>query len=473
MRKTTLTLIVLLFAACSTSVDSAKKQGDKSNIIELPVPQRPAGQQDVLKLRAAPMDTVRIAVIGLGNRGADAARRLTRVPGTKIVALCDLDESRVEASNRWRADNNLPQAKGYFGDADAWKKAVMQADVDLVYITTGWDEHTMIAVGAMEAGKHAAIEVPAAMSVEECWDLVNTSEKTRKHCIMLENCIYDDFELMTLNMAQQGVLGEIVHVEGAYIHDLRSGNFSPTAYKNMWRLRWNATTKGDLYPTHGLGPVAMILGIHRGDRMTHLVAMGSNQFGMTKYAKDHFADTSKFNRMDYNGNDHTSTTIMTEKGKTITVQHDVTSPRPYSRIHQISGTKGFAQKWPSEGIALEGEVDLGNGEVKNFWAHEYIGKEDYAKIVEKYRHPFQKEMGEEAAQKGGHGGMDYIMDYRLVYCLLNGLPLDMDVYDAAEWSSLTELTRISIENNSAPVAIPDFTRGSWNKLEGVTYEVVK
>lgn len=155
MRKTTLTLIVLLFAACSTSVDSAKKQGDKSNIIELPVPQRPAGQQDVLKLRAAPMDTVRIAVIGLGNRGADAARRLTRVPGTKIVALCDLDESRVEASNRWRADNNLPQAKGYFGDADAWKKAVMQADVDLVYITTGWDEHTMIAVGAMEAGKHA------------------------------------------------------------------------------------------------------------------------------------------------------------------------------------------------------------------------------------------------------------------------------------------------------------------------------
>lgn len=461
-------LMALLAYGCSTVVESTQGQ-----LIELPVPERIKGQKDVLKLRAEKIDTVRIAVIGLGGRGADAMRRLTRVPGTKIVAICDLYPEKVAQCNEWLVERQFAAPNGYSGDSTAWQEAIAQADVDLVYVVTAWDSHTPIAVAAMKAGKHVAIEVPAAMSVAECWDLVNTAEQTQKHCMMLENCIYDDFELMTLNMAQQGVFGEIVHVEGAYIHDLR-GSFDVTKRKpeHLWRLDWNAAHKGDPYPTHGLGPVAQVLNIHRGDKMNHLVSMGTNQFGIKKMADETFPDSSKYKTMEIKANDHTSTLIMTEKGKTILVQHDVISPRPYSRIDQVSGTMGFAQKYPTPMIALQGEVDMGNGIKKSFNPHDYLNAEDYAAIVAQYRHPFQRELGAEAALKGGHGGMDYIMDYRLIYCLRNGLALDMDVYDAAEWSCLTELTELSIENNSAPVAIPDFTRGAWDRLQGLSFETI-
>lgn len=464
-------IVALAFGALTYGCTSV----EQSKVIELPVPERAEGQKDVLQLRAEKMDTVRIALIGLGSRGTSALKRLTLVPGTKIVALCDLYPEKVERANEWLIEQQLPAAKLYSGDSTVWQQAVAQADVDLVYVVTSWESHTPVAVGAMKAGKHVAIEVPAAMSVAQCWELVNTAEQTQKHCMMLENCIYDDFELMTLNMAQQGLFGEVIHVEGAYIHDLRQGSFDVNTRRpdHLWRLDWNAAHQGDPYPTHGLGPVAQVLNIHRGDKMNYLVSMGTDQFGLKKFAAEVYPDSSKYKTMDFKANDHTSTLIRTEKGKTILVQHDVISPRPYNRIDQVSGTMGFAQKYPTALIALQGDVVVDSvGTTKTFNPHNYLTPEEYAQIVAQYRHPFQRELGKEAALKGGHGGMDYIMDYRLIYCLRNGLALDMDVYDAAEWSCLTELTELSINNQSAPVAIPDFTRGSWDKIKGLSFETV-
>lgn len=263
--------------------------------------------------------------------------------------------------------------------------------------------------------------------------------------------------MMTLNMAQQGVFGEIVHCEGAYIHDLRGEIFYPNAYWKDWRLQHNIKNKGNLYPTHGLGPIAHVMNIHRGDRMNQLVCVATDQFGLTEYAKETFGKDSKEAKIDYKHGDMSTTLIKTVKGKTMLIQHDVTNPRPYSRLHAISGTKGFAQKYPVEGLALAPNT------------HEFMTGQQKDSVYAKYIHPISKEIGEVAKKVGGHGGMDFVMDYRLIYCLNHGLPLDMDVYDAAEWSCLVPLTKLSIENNNAPVIIPDFTRGSWNKKNTVTY----
>jgi len=278
--------------------------------------------------------------------------------------------------------------------------------------------------------------------------------------MMLENCCYDFFEMATLNMAQQGLLGEIVHVEGAYIHDLRSNNFADPdkgGYQGMWRLKYNEKHTGNPYPTHGLGPVCQVLNIHRGDKMNYLVSMSTNQFGMTEYAGEKFGASSDYAQRKYEKGDMNTTLIRTEKGKTIMIQHDVTSPRPYDRIHKISGTKGFVQKYPVKGIALEPN------------AHKFLSDLAMDSVLLKYKHPIVKEVGEKAKKVGGHGGMDFIMDYRLIYCLQNGLPLDQDVYDAAEWSALVELSEISVRKGSVPVEIPDFTRGDWNKLQGLKF----
>ncbi len=358
------------------------------------------------------------------------------------------------------ADNHKKPAMEFYNGPDDWKKVCELKNVDLVYSCTPWGIHTPIAVYAMEHGKHVATEVPAATTVEECWQLVNTSEKTRKHCMMLENCCYDFFEMATLNMAQKGIFGEIVHVEGAYIHDLRFLNFESPAnggYQDMWRLKLSENHTGNPYPTHGLGPVCQALNIHRGDKMNTLVSMSSNQFGMTEYAKQKYGESADSAKINYELGDMNTTLIRTQKGKTIMIQHDVTSPRPYNRIHMISGTKGFAQKYPIPGIALDPA------------AHNFLPQAQMDSLLKVYEHPIVKEMGEKAKKVGGHGGMDFIMDSRLIYCLRNGLPLDQDVYDAAEWSCLTQLSELSVRNGSIPVKMPDFTRGDWKKLNGLQF----
>jgi len=464
MRKNILYIIAILLIAISSgnSQNITDKNDNLFTAKEVFVtPERPAGQKDVLELRTDPIKNVRIGFIGLGQRGSGAIERYTQIEGVTISAICDIIPKYVKNAQKTIKRSGMPKADEYTGEED-WKKICERDDIDLIYIVTGWSLHTPIAKYAMEHGKHVAIEVPAATSIKECWDLVDTAEKTQKHCMMLENCNYDFFEMTTLNMAQQGLFGEIKHVEGAYIHDLRWLNFSENkenykGYVNNWRLNYNAENNGNLYPTHGLGPVCHVLNIHRGDKMNYLVSMSTNQFGMTRYAEEKYGKDSKEAKREYKQGDMNTTIIRTQKGKTIMIQHDVASPRPYSRIHTISGTKGFAQKYPIEGIALEPN------------AHKYLRKSKMKRMMKKYKHPITAEYEKKAKKVGGHGGMDFIMDSRLIYCLQNGLPLDMDVYDAAEWSSIIELSRVSVENQSMPVQIPDFTRGAWQKKKIVTY----
>jgi predicted dehydrogenase len=398
---------------------------------------------------AAPKtDKVRIGFVGLGMRGPGAVERMSYIDGVEIVALCDQYEDRVEKMQKFLEKQGLPRAKSYSGSKDAWKAMCENPDIDLIYITTPWSWHTPMAVYAMENGKHAATEVPAAITTDECWQLVETSERTRKHCMMLENCCYDFFELLTLNMARQGFFGEIVHGEGAYIHNLLGLNFDKNGYAEMWRLKENQHRNGNLYPTHGLGPVCQIMDINRSDQMDYLVSMSSNDFQMAAKAKELAATDSfytEFTTGHYRGNMNT-TTVRTHKGRTIMIQHDVTSPRVYSRLHTVSGTKGMASKYPDPRVAT---------------GHEWFKPEEMKDLEEKYTPEIVKLIGEMAKKVGGHGGMDFMMDWRLIDCLRNGLPLDQDVYDAALWSAIAPLSEKSVANRSSSVDVPDFTNGAW------------
>lgn len=452
----------------TTSLSSCQKNNcspDRKYVIETPVPPRPAGQQHVLKLTADPIPVVRVAFIGMGMRGPGAVERMTHIDGVEVVAICDVEQSRVERANAILEKRGKPKAQEFYGDTAIWRQVTALPNVDLVYVLTDWKSHAKIGVQAMKDGKHVAIEVPAAMTMDEIWDLVNTSEQTRKHCMQLENCVYDFFELTTLNMVQQGLLGEIVHGEGAYIHALQPFWDS---YWNSWRMDYNRKHRGDLYPTHGLGPVCQAMNIHRGDKMNFLVSVDAKQISSIEYLKEKTGEEVT----DFKNGEHTSTLISTEKGKTILIEHNVNSPRPYSRMYQLTGTRGFANKYPVEGYAIEGEMLDPNiiPNHENLNAHRFVSDDVRKALMEKYKHPIVKDIEEKAKQVGGHGGMDFIMDYRLIYCLQKGLPLDMDVYDLAEWCSLVPLTAVSLENGSAPVTIPDFTRGSWNELQGLTFE---
>lgn len=406
---------------------------------------------------AAPkLETVRVGFIGVGGRGADAVRRLNHIQGVEINAIGDIRREVAERVAK-RVETNTPAI--YADKEEEWKKLCDREDIDLVYICTPWHLHTPMAVYAMKAGKHVAIEVPVATTVEECWQLVETSEATRKHCMMLENTCYDFFELMTLNMARQGLFGEIMHGEGAYIHDLLDLNFDKNSYYDMWRLKENFRD-GNLYPTHGLGPICQVMNVNRGDKLEYLSSMSTADFSMGNKAKElaeKDAFYKEFANKAYRGNMNT-TTIRTHYGRTIMLQHDVSSPRPYSRIHAISGTKGYVQKWPEPG--------------KIAFGHDWIADDEMRKLEEQYTPEIVQKVGEMAKQIGGHGGMDFMMDWRLIDCLRNGLPLDQDVYDATLWSVIGPLSEKSLKKRSAVVDIPDFTRGAWrtNKQMDLTLE---
>ncbi len=397
---------------------------------------------------APPLDKVRIGFIGLGNRGPAAVERMTYIEGVEIKALCDLRPERTGYVKKLLEGTSF-NPETYSGSEDIWKRLCERDDLDLVYICTPWDLHTPMAVYAMEHGKHVCTEVPAATTLDECWQLVNTSERTRKHFMMLENCCYDFFELLTLNMARQGFFGEIIHGEGAYLHDLLEGNFSKTKYYDLWRLKQNYRN-GNLYPTHGLGPICQIMNINRGDRMDYMVSTSGNDFSMSRMAKKLAAEDdfyAPYADKTFRGNMNT-TTIRTLQGRTIMIQHDVSSPRPYSRIHQVNGTRAMARKYPFPQRISDG----GDG---------WLTEEEYRAVEEKYTPEIVRRIGEMAKEVGGHGGMDFMMDWKTIDSLRNGLPLDENVYDAALWSSIAPLSEWSVAHRSASVDVPDFTRGSW------------
>jgi len=416
---------------------------------------------------APPLPVIRVGFVGLGDRGSGHVQWLSRIEGVEIKALCDKREVAVKGSQKYLQSIGRPAAQEFFGGEYEWKKLVEMPDLDLVLTCTPWILHTPICVYAMENGKHAISEVPIARTIDEAWQLVETSEKTRKHCMMLENCCYDFFELLTLNMARQGMFGDIIHGEGAYIHNLQGNNFAKPrddrqtdgAYTDMWRLKENATRNGNLYPTHGLGPICQVLNINRGDRMEYLTSVSTNDFTMGPREKELVASDPFFEpwkNSKFRGNFNT-TIISTALGKSIMVQHDVSSEHPYSRIHLVKGTQGMAVKYPNPLIAL-GETWVKNDEMQVLW--------------DEYTPEIIKRVGEMARKVGGHGGMDFIMDWRMIDCLRNGLPLDQDVYDGVLWSSIAPLSEWSVANRSQSIDVPDFTGGSWktNKLHGINLE---
>lgn len=379
-----------------------------------------------LQLRCAPLPTVRIGFIGLGQRGMVTLRRYLMIEGIDIVALCDVNSTHLAEAYRLLAADGRYAPTAY-DSADGWRTMCQRSDVDLVYICTDWLTHTPMACYAMEHGKHVAVEVPAATTVDECWQLVDTAEHTQRHCFMLENCCYDTFHQGILTMESKGLFGEVTHAEGAYIHDLRDKD--STRESKGWMAHLCRQHKGNPYPTHGLGPVCQLLHIHRGDRLDYLVSLTPTS--------DSLRDDVCIN----------NTLIKTVKGKSILLQYDVTTPRPYSRMQTLCGTKGFAQKYPRCCIMLDGDTPLMDEEAEHCISR--YTDSDIARI---------QALGQSLQVPNI---MNFTMDYRLIHCLRHGLPIDIDVYDAAEWSCIAELSEQSALQGGVPIQIPDFTRGRW------------
>ena len=408
--------------------------------------------KSVMGLKTAPMERVRIGVVGIGNRGSEAVRRLSLLEGVEITSLCDIRPQCVAGGQKTLKAAGKPVAKEYGKTPDDWKKMAESPDVDLVYACTPWELHTPQAVFSMLAGKHAVTEVPIAVTLEECWQLVDTAERTQRHCMMLENCCYGETELMILNMCRQGVFGELLHGEAAYLHDLREQKMSDTGYQGMWRLEHSKKRNGNVYPTHGLGPVSQYMSINRGDRFDYLVSMSTRERGLTLWAESHFPPDDARRKATYKLGDLNTSLIHSLKGRTVMVQHDTSNPRPYSRINLISGTKGCFADYPPR-LALEPNSEG------------WLEGDKLKEINDKYRHPLWTRVGEEGKKVGGHGGMDFVMDWRTIYCLRNGEPLDQDVYDGVTWSAVGPLSEWSVAHRSQTIDFPDFTRGEWEKTQ--------
>ncbi|MBP5321332.1 MAG: Gfo/Idh/MocA family oxidoreductase [Kiritimatiellae bacterium] len=394
---------------------------------------------------------IRMGVVGMGGRGCGIVSRAAKLPGVTITAICDNVPEKIARAQKMLTDRNKPAAKEYLGDT-AWRRLCEDPNVDVVYNTTPWDLHVPVALGAMRGGKHVFTEVPSAFTVDECWELVETSERTKRHCMQLENCCYGEIEMLTFNLAKLGMLGELVHAEGAYIHDLRHMCKTEWPGAECWRFDENRLHGGNRYPTHGLVPLCLTFDINRGDRLDYLVSLESNQANFKAFMEANLAADNPRRLSTVKMADMNSSLIKTAKGKSILVQHDVSSPRPYSRIQLVSGTKGTICDYPYRVVF---EEKPGSG------AHQWYDEQRAEEIRMKYRHPLWKSVGELAKRVGGHGGMDFVMDARWVYCLRIGLPLDMDVYDLAATSCLCELTEKSADHRSKAFDIPDFTRGAW------------
>lgn len=456
-----------MIAVSPVLTNSCKAKRSTLDHIKKSASRKPEMNFNMCGYEAPKLDTVRVGFVGIGDRGSGAVKRMTYIEGVEITALCDIRQSAVDGAQKIISEAGLPQATEFVAGDRGFEKLCDSNLVDLVYIAAPWEWHVPIALAAMKGEKHTAVEVSAAKTLDECWEIVEISEKTKKHCVILENCCYDFFELLTLNMVRQGAFGDLIHGEGAYIHNLdywlfnkpKDEKMTDGAYTKMWRLPENKR-KANVYPTHGLGPICQAMNINRGDKMDYLTSMMSDDFSLKKRIIEKAAEDSffaKFTDWEMRGN-MDITLIRTNKGRTIMVQHDISSPRPYSRIHMLSGTKCFAQKWPLQHIAI---------------GHRVADESKMKEIEEKYTPEIVKRVGNMAKQVGGHGGMDFIMDWRLIDCLRNGLSVDMDVYDAATWSCITPLSEWSIANKSQPIDVPDFTRGAWKTNVPVSLEMTK
>ncbi len=398
------------------------------------------------QFKVRPIDPVRVGFVGVGGMGSAHVQNYLNIDGVQIKSVCDIVPAKVERIQKLVVDAGQPRPAGYAKGTTDFVRMCETEDLDLVMNATPWEWHVPVCVAAMKNGKHAVTEVPAAMSLEDCWQLVETAEKYGKHCQMMENCCYDRIELMTLHMVRRGLLGEVLHAEAGYLHDLREVKFSKEG-EGLWRRAWAQKLNGNLYPTHGLGPVAQCMNINRGDAFDFLVSMSGPSRGLHEYAVETFGADSPQAKEQYVLGDVNTSLIRTKLGKTIILLHDTNLPRPYSRINLVQGTEGIAHKYPDR-IYIEGKAAK---------PHQW---DDFEKFATEFEHPLWKAIAAKGEGRG-HGGMDYIEDYRLIWSLRHGEPLDQDVYDAAAWSAVVGASCESVARKCKPVEIPDFTRGLW------------
>ncbi len=396
---------------------------------------------------APPIEEVRIGFVGVGGMGTAHIRNLTRVEGCRVAAVCDIDVSNAERAAKLVEAAGHPPPTLYTRGEEDFRRLCEAADLDLVYTATPWRWHVPVCLAAMEAGKHAAAEVPIAVTVEECWRLVESAERHARHCIMMENVCYGRVEMMVLNLVRKGLLGEILHAECGYLHDLRDIKFADEG-EGMWRRAHAMIRDGNLYPTHGLGPVSQCMNINRGDRFEYLVSMSGPSRGLQDWAREHYDPGHPKRDETFTLGDVNTSLIKTANGKTIKVVHDTNLPRPYSRINMLQGTRGIFQGYPDR-VHIEGRSE----------GHSWEDAEAY---YEEFEHPLWRRLRQESSG-AGHGGMDFVEDWRLIQCLREGIPYDIDVYDSVAWSAVSEISERSVAAGSAPIPIPDFTRGRWKQ----------
>jgi predicted dehydrogenase len=396
-------------------------------------------------------DKVRLGIIGSGARGVSMISDFLGVDNLEIKAICDNVRANAEQGRDLIVKAGRPAPELYTDGDYAFRKLVARDDLDFVYIATPWEWHAPQALSAMEAGKHVGVEVPLATSMTDLWKLVDTSERTRRHCLMLENCCFNYNELLILNMVRDGAFGQLTHAEAAYIHDLR-WIVNEGRSEGLWRRAWHTRVNGNLYPTHGLGPVANYLDINRGDKFDFLVSVSSPQRSLDAYREKTEPKESPKWREKYVCGDMNTSVIKTAKGVSIMLQHDVSTPRPYTRHNHIQGTKGAFTDFPGR-LYLDGQEG----------GHRWTTLE---KVKEKHEHWLWKRLGEKA-RGAGHGGMDFIMAWRLVQYFNEGLVPDNDVYDGAAWSAPFPMSAESVAKGSMPVKFPDFTRGRWVEKRSV------
>lgn len=408
----------------------------------------PHTAESVEAMKFEAKETVRLGFVGLGGRGTSLLTHFLTVPGVRVTALCDLVKERVSESQKLVTQAGQPSPATYHSGEGEFQNLARRDDIDLVCIATPWRWHTPMALFAMEQGKHCAVEVPAATTLDECWALVNTSERYRRHCIQLENCCYGQNELMVLNMVRQGLFGELTHAATAYLHDQRDEFFS-AGTAGDWRRYEHLRRNGNLYPTHGLGPVARYMDVNHGDRLKSLVSMSSPARSLAWYRDQHVPPADRRRAEKYLCGDQNVSLIQTARGRVITLEHNVCTPQPYDRINLVAGTKGIFRDYPAR-IYVDGRTKGAGWESPDLYAGSF-------------EHSFWKRLGKLAGDQDGHGGMDFIMCFRLIECMRGGLAPDMDVYDAATWSAPGPLSEASVAQGSAPVPFPDFTRGRWSE----------
>jgi len=408
-------------------------------------PEPDVGPAPTELLAAPPMEVVRVGFVGVGLQGTGHCRNLLRIDGVELTAVCDIVPAKVARVQDMAVEAGQARPTGYSASETDFERLCAEEDLDLVFTATPWKWHVPVCVSAMENGKHAATEVPAAYTPEDCWKLVEYAERYEKHCVMMENCNYGRWEMMVFNMVRQGMFGEVLHGAGGYLHDLRAVKFE-RAHEGLWRRQHSMERNGNLYPTHGLGPVANCMDINRGDKFDYLVSMSSPSRGLQHFARENFPPEAPERQEHYVLGDVNLSMIQTAKGRTILVGHDTNLPRPYSRINMVQGTKGLFHGYPHR-VYVEGRSP----------SHRWEEAEAY---LEEFDHPLWKTEGERA-RGAGHGGMDYLEDYRLIRCLQEGIPTEMNVYDAAALSAVTPLSEMSVANRGQPMNFPDFTRGKW------------